>query len=82
MILTLKVLSPSAQNNLRFVIEGAANGHMAFDATVLSRVGVDLFNITDSISDVQRLADVALAKQNVKRCFYGLMTQLDNGTVQ
>ena len=55
---------------------------MAFDATVLSRVGVDLFNITDSISDVQRLADVALAKQNVKLCFYGLMTQLDNGTVQ
>ena len=55
---------------------------MAFYATVLSRVGVDLFNITDSISDVQRLADVALAKQNVKRCFYGLMTQWDNGTVQ
>ena len=55
---------------------------MAFDATVLSRVGVDLFNITDSISDVQKLADAALAKQNVKRCFYGPMTQWDNGTFQ
>jgi len=35
---------------------------MAFDTSVLSRAGVDLFNFTDSISDLQKLADVVLAK--------------------
>ena len=66
------------KNNLGFVIEGDTNGHVTFNALVLSRAGVDLFNINDSISDVQKLADFALAQQSVKRCFYGPMTQLDD----
>ena len=52
---------------------------MAFDTSVLFRAGVDLFNITDSISNVQKVAVVALAKESVKRCFYGPMTQMDDG---
>ena len=55
---------------------------MTFKASTLSRAGADLFNITDSVSDVQKIADVALAKESVKRFLYGAMTQRDDGLVQ
>jgi hypothetical protein len=62
------------KNNLGFTVEGDANGHVTFKASTLSRAGVDLFNITDIVSDVQKIADVALAKESVKRFLYGAMT--------
>jgi hypothetical protein len=34
---------------------------------------LDLFNITDSSFKVQKLADVDLAKESVKRCYHGTM---------
>ena len=50
------------KNNLGFVVEGDANCQISFKTLLPSRAGFDLFTITDSISDLQKLADVALAK--------------------
>ena len=50
------------KNNLGFVVEGDANGQISLKTLPPSRAGFDLFTITDSISDLQKLADVALAK--------------------
>jgi hypothetical protein len=62
------------KNNLGFVLQGDADDTVRFDTLVLSKAGLDLFNITDSSFKVQKLADVALAKESVKRCYHGPMT--------
>ena len=59
------------KNNLGFVLQGDANDTVRFDTLILSKAGLDLFNITDSSFKVQKLADVALAKESVKRCYHG-----------
>jgi len=62
------------KNNQGFVLQGDANDTVRFDTLILSKAGLDLFNITDSSFKVQKLADVALAKESVKRCYHGPMT--------
>jgi hypothetical protein len=59
------------KNNLGFILQGDANDNVSFDTLILSKAGFDLFNITDSSFKVQKLADVALAKESVKRCYHG-----------
>jgi hypothetical protein len=61
------------KNNLGFVLQGDANDKVRFDTLILSKAGLDLFNITDSSFKVQKLADVTLAKESVKRCYHGPM---------
>ena len=46
---------------------------MSFGTLILSKAGLDLFNINDSSFKVQKLADVALAKESVKGCYHGTM---------
>lgn len=46
---------------------------MRFNTLILSKAGLDLFNITDSSFKVQKLADVTLAKESVKGCYHGPM---------
>jgi hypothetical protein len=62
------------KNNHCFVLQGDANETVRFDTLILSKAGVDLFNITDSSFKVQKLADVTLAKESVKRCYHCPMT--------
>ena len=59
------------KNNLGFILQGDANDNVSFDTLILSKAGFDLFNITDSSFKVQKLADVVLAKESVKRCYHG-----------
>ena len=59
------------KNNLGFVLQSDANNTVSFETLILSKAGFDLFNITDSSFKVQKLADVALAKESVKRCYHG-----------
>ena len=46
---------------------------MRFDTLILSKAGLDLFNITDSSFKVQKLTDIALAKESVKGCYHSPM---------
>jgi len=59
------------KNNQGLVLRGDANDKVRFDTLILSKAGAGLFNITDSSFKVQKLADVALAKETVKRCYHG-----------
>ena len=61
------------KNNLGFVLQGDANDTVRFDTLILSKAGLDLFNITDSSFKVQKLADVTLAKESVKGCYHSPM---------
>jgi hypothetical protein len=61
------------KNNLGFVLQGDANDKVRFDTLILSKAGLDLFNITDSSFKVQKLADVTLAKESVKGCYHSPM---------
>ena len=61
------------KNNQGFVLQGDANDAVSFGTLILSKAGLDLFNITDSSFKVQKLADVALAKESVKGCYHSPM---------
>ena len=62
------------KNNQGFVLQGDANDKARFKTLILLKAVLDLFNITDSSFKVQKLANVALAKESVKRCYHGTMT--------
>ena len=56
------------------MLQGDANDKVRFNTLILSKAGLDLFNITDSSFKMQKLTDVVLAKESVKRCYHGPMT--------